>query len=103
MNITDFLVCPESSCDNPNIELDYYAQSEDKVFLTFNCTNCIASASEDDFEWYVKCPNCMLEKHEREENEIQHTLSNTGKVTITCTRCDLRCSGHISTKWDSKR
>lgn len=100
MNITDFLVCPESSCDNPNVELDYYAQSNDDVFLTFDCTNCIASASEDDFNWYVQCPICQREKHERSSDEIQYTLQEDGEITLSCTNCKTSISGYIQTKWD---
>lgn len=100
MELDDFLVCPESSCNAPDIELDYYSDGE-QTFLTFNCTNCIASSAEDDFEWYITCPSCDLDVHERERGEIQHTLDSDGEVTFTCTRCGLTKSTYVTTQWNS--
>ena len=100
MDVQDFLVCPESSCDTPSVEIDYYTQGDDEHFLTFNCTNCISSGSEDDLKWYVQCPYCGRKPHERATNELQTELQN-GIVTIWCTNCDLTVSTRINTKWDT--
>lgn len=100
MHFTDFLVCPESSCTEPSIELDYYI-SGDAAILTFNCTNCLSSSAEDDMQWYVECPHCQLKKHERDV-QIEYNLDESGLLTFICPTCGTEGSGKINTKWNAK-
>jgi transcription initiation factor IIE alpha subunit len=75
------------------------------VFLNFICPDCIFSASEDDFEYHVRCPDCH---GNLEENScigrveiINGGVTEEGKVWFECSDCGNDAEGYISTKWDA--
>lgn len=97
--IYDFLRCPEYSCSNQNVGLDYYFNGED-VFLSFSCLNCGSGSLEDDLRWYVKCPNCQG-KVDRGVDRIKASIDEGGRVTFKCTECEIEASNYVRTRWDN--
>jgi DNA-directed RNA polymerase subunit RPC12/RpoP len=98
--VEDFLRCPESSCNDSNVALDYYFDGEN-ILLSFRCINCENGSLEDDLRWYVKCPNCMSEEVKTGVDRIEYNIENDGKVSFKCMKCNSKASDYIRTRWDN--
>lgn len=97
-NISDFTRCPEYSCDDGNVGVDYFFDGE-RLFFNFYCDSCGCGSLEDDFRWYVRCPNCNPSP-DGGVDHIEGEIKDSGMVKFICTECEADCSDYISTRWD---
>lgn len=97
-SIYDFVRCPERSCDYPNVGIDYYHDGE-RIFFNFGCINCGTGALEDDFRWYVRCPNCNPDPTGGVDH-VDGSIETDGEVKFECEKCDCSASEHVVTRWD---
>lgn len=98
--IDKFLKCPESSCNNDNVKLDYY-KSGDDLFIVFNCLNCGCSASEDDFKWFVMCPKCC--SNSTTCDSMTCDIRSNGTIMFKCQKCNKSVVDRVKTRWDKSK
>lgn len=98
--IEDFTRCPNSNCnESEKVAVDYYHDG-DQLFFNFRCLDCGEGSLEDDFRWYVKCPNCNPNP-EAGVDHVSGEIENSGIITFTCQECGLKIEDYVTTRWDS--
>lgn len=98
-SIYDFVRCPEHDCDESNVGIDYFHDGN-RIFFSFHCSNCGTGSMEDDFRWYVKCPNCNPNP-ESGVDHIDGVINSDGTVEFECSNCGADVSDHVLTRWNS--
>lgn len=100
-DIEDFTSCASHDCDCSGcLDLDY-EKIGDSLFLSFNCPECNSSSLEDDFRWYVRCPNCEPSP-QTPVDTVEGGVKENGQVWFSCTECNADAESHIRTKWDGE-
>lgn len=101
MSLSDWGICPESTCDSKTdcVELDTVDHGEGQVFISFSCLDCGYGSLEDDFRWWVRCPECMgYDDHP--VDQIAHEITPEGKIHLECEQCGNSIEEFPSTKWE---
>lgn len=100
--LPDFTRCPDTACDHDSpIGVDYWYDGE-RLFFNFWCPYCENGALEDDFRWYVRCPDC----HSQQEtlgsvDRITGTITEGGRLKFTCETCGAEAESYPQTRWDA--
>lgn len=99
--ITDFTRCPSSECDQneEEVAVDYYFDGN-RLFFNFMCQECETGSLEDDFRWYVRCPNCKPNPNTGVDR-VSGTISSSGVAEFECENCGSKAEDHVRTRWDS--
>lgn len=102
MSLSDWAVCPESSCKatTETITLDTVDHGEGHVFISFHCEECESGSLDDDFRWWVRCPDCM-EYQDIPVDEVEYEITDDGKINFECTECGCSVEQFPESRWSS--
>lgn len=101
MSLSDWAVCPESSCESGTVVVDTVDHGGGHVFVSFHCESCEYGSLEDDFRWWVRCPECM-DNSATPIDSIEYDVTDEGKVYFECTECGYSVEEVPESKWSSR-
>lgn len=102
MSLSDWAVCPDISCDSAkeNVTVDTVDHGDGHVFISFRCEDCEYGSLEDDFRWWVRCPECMSDG-DTPVDTIEYNVKYDGSVHFKCEDCGRSIEEFPTSRWDS--
>lgn len=99
MQLSDWAACTAHGCpgDEP-VEVDV-TPSGDHLFISFWCPACEYGSLEDDFRWWVRCPECDPTPTHPVDHVSGEALPS-GEIQFECEDCGLSYCAYPPTKWD---
>lgn len=102
MSLTDWVVCPESSCErSEDTRVRVADHGVGGVHISFHCENCEYGSLDDDLRWWVRCPNCR-EDTPSPVDSIDAEVTENGEISFTCNDCGNSLTEYPNSRWDAE-
>lgn len=97
MEPEDWVNCHVHSCEDPEAAgVDTQDMGGGQVLLSFVCESCPYGSLEDDFRWWVSCPECSADG-----DEVDGGVTENGAIWFECQECGASVEEYPTTEWDA--